>query len=65
MINPYADLGRAPEDVRGEEVSGTFDCQTNGCYSYAKEARYLAKDKILTWICKESQHISKIEDFHL
>lgn len=65
MNNPYADLGRTPEQVHGEDVEGcTLFCQENGCYNVSKTAKYLRKDRILTWVCL-SGHISKIEGYDL
>ena len=60
MNNPYLDLGRTPEEVAGEEIEGTFFCQTHDCYEVEQEARYLSKETLITWICKAG-HISKVK----
>ena len=63
MRNPFEDLSQ-PQELSFEEVGGAFTCQERGCWDTTTEAKYLNKEKVLTWICKNG-HTSKIEDFDL
>lgn len=45
-----------------EEISGSFACQTKGCFDHVATAKYNDKEKLLTWQCPEG-HTSIVEDF--
>lgn len=65
MHNPFEDLGKPRVDnPRGEEVTGAFSCQEDGCFHTAHTARYLEEVELLTWQCEDG-HTSKIEEFTL
>lgn len=61
--NPFTELGRKRlQKPKGEEVEGTFVCQT--CYAQSHEARYLEEISVLTWVCP-NEHTNKVEDFSI
>lgn len=54
MRSPFDDLGKKREPTPlGEEVSGAFSCQTDGCLKVVSTARYLTANKVLTWVCPD------------
>lgn len=48
----------------GEEVGGTFWCQTPGCFDVEETATYYPNVKRLTWTCEEG-HKNTVEDFSI
>lgn len=61
MTNPFEALGKPRVDnVTYDEWGGMFECQHFRCRSIVEVAKYLKKEKILTWVCGDG-HINKIE----
>lgn len=62
MRNPYEALGKPkPSMIEFDEWGGVFACQEQGCYEAATIAKYIKKERILTWQCPDG-HLSKMED---
>lgn len=60
MTNPFSKLG-SPKEVEYDEWQGAFSCQDRDCFEVVGMAKYIKKEKLLTWICSK-QHISKLEN---
>ena len=64
-MNVYRQIAqRELQNPKGNEVSGTFFCQEQGCDSATNEARYLPELKVLTWK-PDCGHIGTIEGYTL
>lgn len=63
--NPFEDLrGPKKDDVKGEEIEGSFSCQEMVCEEVVHKAKYLVEDSLLTWKCSEG-HTSVVKGFSL
>jgi hypothetical protein len=62
LTNPFEALGKPRADnVTYDEWGGMFECQHFRCRSIVDVAKYLKKEKILTWVCGDG-HTNKIEN---
>jgi hypothetical protein len=60
MRSPFDELGMPKLQERtGEEITGAFSCQEDGCWDVQTTARYISEIKTVTWQCKFG-HISKV-----
>lgn len=48
----------------GEELGGTFWCQTLGCFDVEEVALYYPNARLLEWTCEEG-HKNTVEDFSI
>lgn len=62
--SPFDEIASPPVQIEYEEVGGQFTCQERGCWKNAKVAKYITKEKVLTWQCPDG-HTSYIEGFEL
>lgn len=59
MPNPFDSL--KPKEVEYDEWGGAFSCQERDCYEVINRARYIKKERILTWK-PACGHISVMEN---